>query len=316
MGSKYNKRVGLFSATHASFEFKGHITAPAGDVDAVCSANHLGRVGHVAFWHHSTRQLVMFGGQNNGSSGQSKTKTVMNDVLLYDIKRVHVNDQTVFSDIVIKKRTNHVGFLVDDTIYSIGGQDKHGNALDEFIEIDVHTKRRCSATVEKGVVPKVYSSAITPVFYLSKMGADGQLNLQSIAGEINWGEALDLIKYEGFYMFGGRDEHGRALNSLYVFSVAQQPGNNSVSGSAVFSVTQPQMSGQAPPARHSHTLNYVPKLGIVVIYGGRNDALGSNPILGDLWLITLANMEYQHVLIGGFSMPNPRYSHSSFVFGS
>lgn len=143
----------------------------------------------------------MFGGQNNGSSGQSKTKTVMNDVLLYDIAKVHVNDQTVFSDIVIKKRTNHVGFLVDDTIYSIGGQDKHGHALDEFIEIDVHTKRRCSATVEKGVVPKVYSSAITPVFYLSKMGADGQLNLKSIAGEINWGDALDLIKYEGFYMF-------------------------------------------------------------------------------------------------------------------
>ena len=76
------------------------------------------------------------------------------------------------------------------------------------------------------------------------------------------------------------------------------------------------MSGQAPPARHSHTLNYVPKLGIVVIYGGRNDALGAKPILGDLWLITLANMEYHQVLIGGFSMPNPRYCHSSFVYGS
>ena len=312
MGSKYNKSVGLFSAKQGSFEFEGHITAPAGDASAVLSTAHLGRAGHVAFWHHSTGQLVMFGGQNNGSAGQSKTKTVMNDVLLYNINKLRVNDQTVFSDIVIKKRINHVGFLLDDTIYSIGGQDNHGRALDEFIEIDVHTKRMCSATVASGVVPKIYSAAIAPVFYLSKMGADGQLNLKSIAGEINWGEALDLIKHEGFYMFGGRDEHGQALNSLYVFSVAQQP----VSGSAVFTVTQPKMRGQAPPARHGHTLNYVPKLGIVVIYGGRNDARGSDPILGDLWLITLANMEYHRVLVGGFSLPNPRYCHSSFVCGS
>ena len=36
------------------------------------------------------------------------------------------------------------------------------------------------------------------------MEHDGQLILARISGEINWGEALELIKVEGFYMFGGR----------------------------------------------------------------------------------------------------------------
>lgn len=62
------------------------------------------------------------------------------------------------------------------------------------------------AMVSKGrnLLGEIYSTVITPVFYRSKMSTDGSLNLSAIAGEINWGEALELIKYEGFYMFGGR----------------------------------------------------------------------------------------------------------------
>ena len=276
------------------------------------SSHHLGRSGHLAFWHHRSKQLVMFGGQNR-SDGQRRARTVLNDLLLYDIHKIKVNDHTIFSEIVVSGRVFHVGFMIDDFIYSIGGLDKSGRVLDEFIEIEIMiTKRACDAVVEKGTVPKIYASAITPVFYSSKMCSDGELSLEGITGDINWGEAQDLIKYEGFYMFGGRDEHGIAHNSLYIFSVAQE----AFSGNAIFTITQPQMKGQAPPARHSHTMNYISKLGFVVIYGGRNDDLPSSPILSDLWLICLANMEYYRVLIGGCNLPNPRCCHTSFVLGS
>jgi len=46
------------------------------------------------------------------------------------------------------------------------------------------------------------------VFYQSKIEYDGCLMLSNIAGDINWGEAIELIKYEGFYMFGGRTSVG------------------------------------------------------------------------------------------------------------
>ena len=49
------------------------------------------------------------------------------------------------------------------------------------------------------------------------MGADGCLELNKIAGDINWGEALALIKYEGMYKFGGRLASGEATNELLVF---------------------------------------------------------------------------------------------------
>ena len=64
----------------------------------------------------------------------------------------------------------------------------------------------------RNLISEIYSTAITPVFYRSKMSTDGSLNLAAIAGEINWGEALDLIKYEGFYMFGGRLAKGEATD--------------------------------------------------------------------------------------------------------
>ena len=65
----------------------------------------------------------------------------------------------------------------------------------------------------------IYLTAITAVFYQSKMGQDGSLSLNSIAGEIDWGAAIELIKFEGFYMFGGRTDSGEASNTLLIFQV-------------------------------------------------------------------------------------------------
>ena len=64
----------------------------------------------------------------------------------------------------------------------------------------------------------MHSSAITPVFYLKKHGSvgSGDLELEDILGKINWGEATDLIKYDGFYMFGGKKQNNEASNSLIV----------------------------------------------------------------------------------------------------
>ena len=37
--------------------------------------------------------------------------------------------------------------------------------------------------------------------------------------DINWGEAVELIKYEGFYMFGGRLKNGEAINNMLIFQI-------------------------------------------------------------------------------------------------
>lgn len=73
----------------------------------------------------------------------------------------------------------HCGFKIDNSIFSIGGQGKSGKIYDEFIEINIQTRRQSEAMVKKGkalIMPN-FGAAIAPVFYRSKMSANGYLNL-------------------------------------------------------------------------------------------------------------------------------------------
>lgn len=65
-----------------------------------------------------------------------------------------------------------------------------------------------------------------------------------------------------------------------------------------------------------HTINYVPKLSLVTLYGGRNDSKKDAPILSDLWILKLSNLEWVKVQIGGPNFPTPRCNHTVFVQGT
>ena len=113
----------------------------------------------------------------------------------------------------------------------------------------------------------MHSSAIAAVFYESKIGENGDLRLSSITGETNWGETEDLIKHEGFYMFGGRLENNQASNTLLIFKISM---DKKQVGRASFKIFKPKTLGMPPCARYMHSINLVPKLNQLVIYGGRD----------------------------------------------
>jgi hypothetical protein len=87
--------------------------------------------------------------------------------------------------------------------------------------VDYRNKTPNEAIVEKGknLLENLHSSALTPVFYKSKLGDYGDLKLSSITGDTNWGETIDLIKHEGFYMFGGRKANNEASNELMIIKI-------------------------------------------------------------------------------------------------
>ena len=105
----------------------------------------------------------------------------------------------------VASRIYSCGFKIDNKIFAVGGLTSMGKLLDSVVQIDYINRKAKEATILKGknLIEPMHSSAITAVFYESKCGPLGDLKLENIAGEINWGEALELIKYEGFYMFGG-----------------------------------------------------------------------------------------------------------------
>ena len=64
------------------------------------------------------------------------------------------------------------------------------------------------------------SSACVPAFYSSRYDKDGvNLSLDKVCQQIDWSTALSLIKYEGVYMFGGRNDKNEASNRLLCIQV-------------------------------------------------------------------------------------------------
>lgn len=96
------------------------------------------------------------------------------------------------------------------------------------------------------------------------------MKLSSITGETNWGETKDLIKHEGFYMFGGRKANNEASGNLIIFKISMCKKNI---GRPSFKIFKPKTLGEPPCPRYMHSLNYMPSLNKVILYGGRNDFL-------------------------------------------
>jgi hypothetical protein len=58
---------------------------------------------------------------------------------------------------------------------------------------------------------------MTPVFYNAKLSPFGNNTAMDLCSETNWGEAYQLIKFEGFFMFGGRLKNGDCSNRMLIF---------------------------------------------------------------------------------------------------
>ena len=100
--------------------------------------------------------------------------------------------------------------------------------MDEFQELNYYKKTYNDALVDKGsqFLRKLHSAVICPVFYKDKWQTNNEfgisgLDLNTISNEVNWGDQTDLIKQEGFYMFGGCTENNEALDELLIFKVKE-----------------------------------------------------------------------------------------------
>lgn len=183
--------------------------------------------------------------------------------------------------------------------------------IKDFNYIHLRERRFGTPIVKKGLnlLQKIDFAAITPVFYNARYSKKRNLDLKSLLQDINWGEAFENIRYEGFYMFGGRYSNGEASNRLTIFQVNIDASNRR----PVFSIIRPRITGLPPPPRYSHTLDYMRSIRKVAIYGGRNDHNTVQSVYDDLWLLKVDNLEYQKVLVAGDYPPEPRFNHKTFI---
>ena len=104
---------------------------------------------------------------------------MMNDIVLFDPRRMEVSEVFQFSEGAIKSRIYMCGVKIDQRLYIIGGMSSNGQLLDDFTELDYRNKVSFDAIVEKGkpLIEKMHSATITPVFYEAKMPNNGDLRL-------------------------------------------------------------------------------------------------------------------------------------------
>lgn len=144
MGNMFNNKLGQFRTISGKFEYERYYDANPLDPKAAAEANMaLARMGHLAFWDYSDDKLILFAGQQLGAHvhGRAATKQLLNDVVIYDVETMRMSDQIVFSDVDLCKRIYHAGFKINDSIFSIGGIRNDGTVLDEFMEVDIRTRK-------------------------------------------------------------------------------------------------------------------------------------------------------------------------------
>ena len=126
-----------------------------------------------------------------------------------------------------------------------------------------------------------------------------------------------MIKYEGIYHFGGRDDRNVASNRMICIKIetSMQTSQGFLAGEPQLSLIQLEPNGIPPPARYMHSMTYYQEKSLITICGGRNDQL-SNNILDDLWVLRLEDLEYQRVLIQSNIGMQPRYNHTAAQLGS
>ena len=122
----------------------------------------------------------------------------------------------------VSRRIYATGFIIGKYIFAIGGLSMNGNCLNDILQLDIQQKMCRTITKETNKTVRhlkpMCSSACVAAFYSSRYDDKGiNLTIDRVSQDIDWSTALSLIKYEGIYHFGGRDEKNVASNRLLCF---------------------------------------------------------------------------------------------------
>ena len=122
--------------------------------------------------------------------------------------------------------------------------------------------------------------------------------------------ANSRIKEKGIYIFGGKTkEDGGLSNKMWILMI----------GSKKLKWYSPDIKGKPPSPRYFHSMSYYDKGNILIIHGGRNDAVSENAALNDTFVFDLENFEWMEVnlyfQLSRFKVLN-RCAHQSIVFSN
>ena len=204
-------------------------------------------------------------------------------------------------------RKNHIAELIGNHMLIHGGLNESNEILNDCYFLNLNQLRWGVCFINRNTPsPRLYghtSCLVLPKEYYQSH----RLTIYSYP-EMETGS--NRLKEKGIYIFGGKSkEEGGLSNKMWILLIGQKQ----------LKWISPEIKGKPPSPRYFHSMNYYDKGNMLIVHGGRNDAVSDSCALDDTFIFDLENFEWMQVTL--YSQLNNfkvlhRCAHKSVIFSN
>ena len=259
------------------------------------------RFGHTSVIYQN--KIFLFGGRTKYGGGY-----VSPGLEIFSLTDNCFINQEPEGNIFPEPRKNHIAELIGYQMLIYGGINENNEVLNNCYYLNLNQLKWGLCQINKATPgPKLYGHTSCVVLPKEYYHQSHKLTIFSFP-EIELGN--NRIKEKGIYIFGGKTkEEGGLSNKIYILSIGQK----------TLKWIYPETKGKPPSPRYFHTMNYYDKGNILIIHGGRNDAVSETSALNDTFVFDLDNFEWMKVTLysqlSKFKVIN-RCGHQSVIYSN
>jgi len=258
------------------------------------------RFGHTSVIYQN--KIFLFGGRTKYGGA-----FVSPGLEIFSLTENAFTNQDPEGNIFPEPRKNHIAELIGNHMLIHGGLNESNEILNDCYLLNLNQLRWGVCFINRNTPsPRLYghtSCLVLPKEYYQSH----RLTIYSYP-EMETGS--NRLKEKGIYIFGGKSkEEGGLSNKMWILLIGQKQ----------LKWISPEIKGKPPSPRYFHSMNYYDKGNMLIVHGGRNDAVSDSCALDDTFIFDLENFEWMQVTL--YSQLNNfkvlhRCAHKSVIFSN
>ena len=258
------------------------------------------RFGHTSVIYQN--KIFLFGGRTKYGGA-----FVSPGLEIFSLIENAFTNQDPEGNIFPEPRKNHIAELIGNHMLIHGGLNESNEILNDCYFLNLNQLRWGVCFINRNTPsPRLYghtSCLVLPKEYYQSH----RLTIYSYP-EMETGS--NRLKEKGIYIFGGKSkEEGGLSNKMWILLIGQKQ----------LKWISPEIKGKPPSPRYFHSMNYYDKGNMLIVHGGRNDAVSDSCALDDTFIFDLENFEWMQVTL--YSQLNNfkvlhRCAHKSVIFSN